>query len=140
MDYPNFNLDGRTLAKAPEKLHLSSVLFLLPSMKIYFWFRDFFYVLVTFCFICSSNHLIGSESQYASADIRLTGICFPFQFLLFRCTLFENCNIVFAALSGDMSKLLLAAKKIRRATCTEFLISLVADDFSRTSNTYIGKL
>ncbi|KAJ7966768.1 Tubby-like F-box protein [Quillaja saponaria] len=44
------------------------------------------------------------------------------------------------ALSGDMSKLLLAAKKIRRATCTEFLISLVADDFSRSSNTYIGKL
>ncbi|RDY04900.1 Tubby-like F-box protein 5, partial [Mucuna pruriens] len=44
------------------------------------------------------------------------------------------------ALSGDMSKLLLAAKKIRRATRTEFLISLVADDFSRTSNTYIGKL
>ncbi|KAL2318746.1 hypothetical protein Fmac_032622 [Flemingia macrophylla] len=44
------------------------------------------------------------------------------------------------ALSGDMSKLLLAAKKIRRATCTEFFISLVADDFSRASNTYIGKL
>ena len=48
--------------------------------------------------------------------------------------------LCFAALSGDMSKLLLAAKKIRRATCTEFLISLVADDFSRPSNTYIGKL
>ncbi|KAI5392931.1 tubby-like F-box protein 5 [Lathyrus oleraceus] len=44
------------------------------------------------------------------------------------------------ALSGDMSKLLLAAKKIRRATCTEFLISLVSDDFSQASNTYIGKL
>ncbi|KAF7829658.1 tubby-like F-box protein 5 [Senna tora] len=44
------------------------------------------------------------------------------------------------ALSGDMSKLLLAAKKIRRATCTEFLISLVADDFSKASNTYVGKL
>ncbi|KAK2452373.1 tubby F-box protein [Trifolium repens] len=44
------------------------------------------------------------------------------------------------ALSGDMSKLLLAAKKIRRATCTEFVISLVADDFSKTNNTYIGKL
>ncbi|KAL4372601.1 hypothetical protein AHAS_Ahas06G0282100 [Arachis hypogaea] len=42
--------------------------------------------------------------------------------------------------SGDMSKLLLAAKKIRRATCTEFFISLVADDFSRASTTYIGKL
>lgn len=48
--------------------------------------------------------------------------------------------LYFAALSGDMGKLLLAAKKIRRATCTEFLISLVADDFSKASNTYIGKL
>lgn len=37
-------------------------------------------------------------------------------------------------------KLLLAAKKIRRATCTEFVISLVADNFSRSSSTYIGKL
>ncbi|OIW03497.1 hypothetical protein TanjilG_31010 [Lupinus angustifolius] len=44
------------------------------------------------------------------------------------------------ALTCDMSKLLLAAKKIRRATCTEFLLSLVPDDFSRDSNTYIGKL
>ncbi|XP_019436911.1 PREDICTED: tubby-like F-box protein 5 isoform X2 [Lupinus angustifolius] len=44
------------------------------------------------------------------------------------------------ALSGEMSKLLLAAKKIKRLTCTEFFISLVADDFSRASNTYIGKL
>ncbi|KAM7251329.1 hypothetical protein ACFE04_023212 [Oxalis oulophora] len=37
-------------------------------------------------------------------------------------------------------KLLLAAKRIRRATCTEFVISLVSDDFSRASNTYVGKL
>ncbi|KAI9088621.1 hypothetical protein K1719_029735 [Acacia pycnantha] len=44
------------------------------------------------------------------------------------------------ALSGDMSKLLLAAKKIRWTTCTEFLISLVADDFSKANNTYVGKL
>ncbi|XP_057975720.1 tubby-like F-box protein 5 [Malania oleifera] len=44
------------------------------------------------------------------------------------------------ALSGDISKLLLAARKIRRATRTEFLISLVADDFSRASNVYVGKL
>ncbi|XP_028757741.1 tubby-like F-box protein 5 [Neltuma alba] len=44
------------------------------------------------------------------------------------------------ALSGDMSKLLLAAKKIRRTTCTEFIISLVADDFSKASNTYVGRL
>ncbi|CAK9178507.1 unnamed protein product [Ilex paraguariensis] len=43
-------------------------------------------------------------------------------------------------LSGDGSKLLLAARKIRRATNTDFLISLVADDFSRASDTYVGKL
>lgn len=43
--------------------------------------------------------------------------------------------------SEDQSdKLLLAAKKIRRATSTEFVISLVGDDFSQASNTYLGKL
>ncbi|KAI4381719.1 hypothetical protein MLD38_007768 [Melastoma candidum] len=41
---------------------------------------------------------------------------------------------------NERNKLLLAAKKIRRATCTDFVISLVADDFSRASNTYVGKL
>ncbi|OIT05677.1 PREDICTED: tubby-like F-box protein 5 [Nicotiana attenuata] len=40
----------------------------------------------------------------------------------------------------ERDKLLLAAKKIRRATSTDFVISLVADDFSRASNTYAGKL
>ncbi|XP_037497608.1 tubby-like F-box protein 5 isoform X1 [Jatropha curcas] len=44
------------------------------------------------------------------------------------------------ALSGDMSKLLFAAKKIRRATSTEFRISYVANDFCRTSNNHVGKL
>ncbi|KAE8664243.1 Tubby-like F-box protein 5 [Hibiscus syriacus] len=41
---------------------------------------------------------------------------------------------------GERNKLLLAARKVRRATCTDFVISLVADDFSRASNTYVGKL
>ncbi|KAI4314837.1 hypothetical protein L6164_027705 [Bauhinia variegata] len=41
---------------------------------------------------------------------------------------------------NESDKLLLAAKKIRRATGTDFVISLVADDFSRASNTYVGKL
>jgi hypothetical protein len=36
--------------------------------------------------------------------------------------------------------LLLAARKIRRATGTDFIISLAADDFSRASNKYVGKL
>ncbi|XWS42072.1 hypothetical protein CRYUN_Cryun17cG0137700 [Craigia yunnanensis] len=41
---------------------------------------------------------------------------------------------------GENDKLLLAARKVRRATCTDFVVSLVADDFSRASNTYVGKL
>uniref|UniRef100_M1B998 Phosphoric diester hydrolase n=1 Tax=Solanum tuberosum TaxID=4113 RepID=M1B998_SOLTU len=40
----------------------------------------------------------------------------------------------------ESDKLLLAARRIRRATSTDFVISLVADDFSRASNTYLGKL
>ncbi|KAK4792798.1 hypothetical protein SAY86_023233 [Trapa natans] len=40
----------------------------------------------------------------------------------------------------ERDKLLLAARKIRRATCTDFVISLVADVFYRASNAYIGKL
>ncbi|XP_031261211.1 tubby-like F-box protein 5 isoform X2 [Pistacia vera] len=41
---------------------------------------------------------------------------------------------------GDMSKLLLAARKIRKATSTDFIISLVGEDFTRTNSTYVGKL
>ncbi|KAL8266100.1 hypothetical protein R6Q59_003444 [Mikania micrantha] len=40
----------------------------------------------------------------------------------------------------ESDKLLLAAKKIRKATSTEFALSLVPDDFSRASSTYVGKL
>lgn len=39
-----------------------------------------------------------------------------------------------------MSKLLLAARKTRRATSTEFVISLGADEISRASTSYVGKL
>ncbi|CAA2963968.1 tubby-like F-box 5 [Olea europaea subsp. europaea] len=42
--------------------------------------------------------------------------------------------------SEESDKLLLAAKRIRRATSTDFVVSLVADDFSRASNTYVGRL
>ncbi|KAL6212898.1 hypothetical protein ACLB2K_018113 [Fragaria x ananassa] len=42
------------------------------------------------------------------------------------------------ALSGDMSKLLLTARKLRRATSTEFVISFAADDFSRASSSYFN--
>ncbi|XP_020229544.1 tubby-like F-box protein 2 [Cajanus cajan] len=41
---------------------------------------------------------------------------------------------------NDSNKLLLAAKRIRRATGTDFVISLAADDFSRASSKYVGKL
>jgi hypothetical protein len=45
-----------------------------------------------------------------------------------------------SALSGDMNKVLLAAKKIRKATSTDFRISFAGSDFCQTSNTYVGKL
>lgn len=44
------------------------------------------------------------------------------------------------AAENKRAKLLLAAKKIRRATSTDFVISLLADDFSKDSNAYLGKL
>ncbi|KAI8003496.1 Tubby-like F-box protein 5 [Camellia lanceoleosa] len=44
------------------------------------------------------------------------------------------------ALSEDVSKLLLAAKKIRKATSTDFRISLATNDFSQSNHAYIGKL
>lgn len=42
--------------------------------------------------------------------------------------------------SNDDGKFLLAAKKCRRATCTDYIISLNAGDVSKGSSTYIGKL
>lgn len=44
------------------------------------------------------------------------------------------------ALAGDASKLLLTAKKVRKAKGTEFSISLTPDGFSKSSLTYVGKL
>ncbi|KAG6594822.1 Tubby-like F-box protein 2, partial [Cucurbita argyrosperma subsp. sororia] len=41
---------------------------------------------------------------------------------------------------NESDKLLLAAKRVRRATGTDFVISLVADDFSWIRSTYVGKL
>ncbi|KAG4381215.1 hypothetical protein GLYMA_15G098200v4 [Glycine max] len=37
-------------------------------------------------------------------------------------------------------KFLLAARKCRRPTCTDYIISLDADDMSKGSNSYVGKL
>ncbi|XP_075511548.1 tubby-like F-box protein 5 isoform X2 [Primulina tabacum] len=44
------------------------------------------------------------------------------------------------ALSGDASKFLLGSKRIRKVTKTDFPISMSADDFSRSSNSYLGNL
>ncbi|KAF8387923.1 hypothetical protein HHK36_026585 [Tetracentron sinense] len=40
----------------------------------------------------------------------------------------------------DNGKFLLAARKCRRPTCTDYIISLDADDMSKESSSYIGKL
>ncbi|KAF5937299.1 hypothetical protein HYC85_024805, partial [Camellia sinensis] len=42
--------------------------------------------------------------------------------------------------SSDDGKFLLAARKCRRPTCTDYIISLNPDDVSKGSSTYIGKL
>ncbi|XAR61280.1 hypothetical protein NMG60_11034929 [Bertholletia excelsa] len=42
--------------------------------------------------------------------------------------------------SNEDGKFLLAAKKCRRPTCTDYIISLNPEDVSKGSNTYIGKL
>jgi len=40
----------------------------------------------------------------------------------------------------ENGKFMLAARKFRRTTSTDYVISLNADDMSRGSNTYLGKL
>lgn len=51
-----------------------------------------------------------------------------------------NNNLIELTAENESDKLLLAAKRIRRATGTDFVISLVADDFSWACSTYVGKL
>ncbi|MFS7967866.1 putative transcription factor TUBBY family [Helianthus anomalus] len=45
-----------------------------------------------------------------------------------------------AALLVENGKFLLSAKRTRRTTCTEYVISMDPDNISRSSSTYIGKL
>lgn len=40
----------------------------------------------------------------------------------------------------ENGKFLLSAKRNRRTTCTEYIITMDADNISRSSSTYIGKL
>nr|GMC87802.1 tubby-like F-box protein 8 [Ipomoea batatas] len=44
------------------------------------------------------------------------------------------------ALLVENGKFLLSAKRTRRTTCTEYIISMNAENISQSSNTYIGKL
>ncbi|CAA0822036.1 Tubby-like F-box protein 10 [Striga hermonthica] len=44
------------------------------------------------------------------------------------------------ALFVENGKFLLSAKRTRKTTCTEYVISMDADNISRSSSTYIGKL
>ena len=46
----------------------------------------------------------------------------------------------FAALLVENGKFLLSAKRTRRTTSTEYIISMNADNISRSSSNYIGKL
>ncbi|XP_059623635.1 tubby-like F-box protein 5 isoform X2 [Cornus florida] len=64
----------------------------------------------------------------------------PIQCFIKRSRATSIFRLYFGLTPYENDKLLLAAKKIRRATKTYFVISLVADDFSRASNTYVGIL
>ncbi|KAH6782545.1 tubby like protein 1 [Perilla frutescens var. hirtella] len=44
------------------------------------------------------------------------------------------------ALLVENGKFLLSAKRVRRTTCTEYVISIDADNISRSSSSYIGKV
>ncbi|MBA0736478.1 hypothetical protein Gogos_010029 [Gossypium gossypioides] len=66
---------------------------------------------------------------------------------LLQCYIKRSCNnqtyYLYLGLyqsSNEDGKFLLTARKCRRPTCTDYIISLNADDVSKGSNTYIGKL
>jgi hypothetical protein len=49
-------------------------------------------------------------------------------------------NVWNAAALVENGKFLLAARKCRRATSTDYIISINSEDMSRGSTTYVGKL
>lgn len=49
-------------------------------------------------------------------------------------------SLIFVAALASNGKFLLAARRYRRATCTDYIISLKRDDTSKGSKSYIGKL
>ncbi|PKU85320.1 tubby-like F-box protein 6 isoform X1 [Dendrobium catenatum] len=67
---------------------------------------------------------------------------FPLQCFIKRNQATQTFYLYFSlteALTDD-GKFLLAARKCRRATCTDYLISVDADDISKGSGAYVGKL
>ena len=54
--------------------------------------------------------------------------------------LVDGTNVFCYVALADDGKFLLAARKYRRPSCTEYLISLDARDTSKGNGTYIGKL
>ncbi|GER47865.1 tubby like protein 1 [Striga asiatica] len=58
---------------------------------------------------------------------------------LFLC-LSPVCGVFLAALLMENGKFLLSAKRIRKTTCTEYVISMDADNISRSSSSYLGKV
>lgn len=53
--------------------------------------------------------------------------------------LFGHLAILVAALADD-GKFLLAARRFKRATCADYIISLSTNNMSKGNGTYIGKL
>ncbi|KAK9111225.1 hypothetical protein Scep_018744 [Stephania cephalantha] len=53
---------------------------------------------------------------------------------------YHLCLSLSPGLLVETGKFLLSAKRNRRTTCTEYVISMHADNISRSSSTYIGKL
>ncbi|XP_038701335.1 tubby-like F-box protein 5 isoform X2 [Tripterygium wilfordii] len=64
----------------------------------------------------------------------------PIQCFIGRDRTTSTYYLYYGLVPSENDKLLLAARKTRKGTHTDFVISLVSDDFSRASNTYVGKL
>ena len=74
---------------------------------------------------------------FVSVLVKLSSLCFNSKLYFGLCRLYLY---YFPALLVENGKFLLSAKRIRRSTYTEYVISMHADTISRSSNTYIGKI
>jgi len=66
------------------------------------------------------------------------GLNFPLFQTMFRSLIVLNACMDIALVENG--KFLLAARKFRRATSTDYIISINSEDMSRGSTTYVGKL